>query len=104
MTDLLKKNEVTKETFNPKLHVVEYKRTCNECDKVWHSLVSREKELGGSMKYQACQGCLACGDRRITTQTDRNYDAQNNLLVQLHKCPNCSSTNYLEETIYYEKK
>lgn len=104
MTDLPKKNEVSKESFNPKLHIGEYKRTCNECGRVWHSLVEREGQISKKMKSNAC---LMCGNTCSGSefgQHSRNFDANENSLTLLKKCPQCGSGNYTETVIYYEKK
>jgi hypothetical protein len=90
--------------------VKEYKRTCKNCGQVWHSLLSRERELGtkktgynlqtvgGTM--QACGTCGMCGGRQIS-QTSRNADAIDAELDRLKRCPNCSSRNYNEEVVDY---
>ena len=103
MTDLPKKNEITKETFNPKLHVAEYKRICNECGKVWHSLADREKQLKINLVGDLCGVCGTCGSPH-QAQYSRNFDANDSSLVQIKKCPQCGSGNYTETVIYYEKK
>lgn len=103
MSDLSEENKITKETYNPKLHVVEYKRICNECSKVWHSLVEREKQLTTNLAGDFCGVCGTCGSPH-QAQYSRNFDANNNSLAQLKKCPQCGSGNYTETAIYYEKK
>ena len=86
--------------------VKEYKRKCNECGKVWHSLVSREKKLSESETCSNCvQGFTACGGNLgAATQAQRNADANSKNLEKLRKCPKCGSRNYEEEVIIYEKK
>jgi len=90
--------------LNPKLHVAEYKRVCNECNKVWHSLVERETKLSP-------HACCCSQDSRespflagVTDQTRRNMQAKKDTLEELRKCPICGSNNYTETIIYYEKK
>lgn len=96
---------ITKETFNPLIHVAEYKRVCNSCGKAWHSLVDRERSLE---KDEACYlgmaACSACGDMGASMQAGRNADAQKGTLKQLKKCPDCGSENYAETVLYYVKK
>jgi DNA-directed RNA polymerase subunit RPC12/RpoP len=89
--------------------VKEYKRTCKNCGQVWHSLVSRERQLrvnkaaygmqtvGGYM--QQLGTCGMCG--RHTAQTARNQDALGMELDRLQRCPNCGSKNYFEEIVDY---
>lgn len=98
--------KISKEDFDLKKHIKEYKRTCNECGKVWHSLASREKQIAGDVKLNACiQGSTACGGNMgAATQSKRNVESQKDLLDKLKKCPHCGSSNYKEEEIIYEKK
>jgi DNA-directed RNA polymerase subunit RPC12/RpoP len=103
MTDSLNSIEITKETFNPKIHVAEYKRVCNECGKVWHSLADREKEITAGLFGDFCGLCGTCGSPN-QAQYSHNFDANNSTLTQLRKCPKCGSGNYLETIIYYEKR
>ncbi|MCX6818209.1 MAG: hypothetical protein NTU57_05125 [Candidatus Aenigmarchaeota archaeon] len=98
--------EISERDFNPEKHVQEYKRKCNQCGKVWHSLVSREKQIEKQNKCDACvQGSSACGgDLQTATQSQRNREAKEMTLQDLKKCPQCGSANYSEEIITYEKK
>lgn len=86
--------------------ISEYKRTCNECEKVWHSLVSREEEIEGQFKnYEKASWCFCCGgNSESLTQSVRNRDAAKENLDKLKKCPNCLSSNYKEEVVSHEKK
>lgn len=88
------------------VEVKEYKRKCNECGKVWHSLVSREEEIRKSaLSASTVQAFTACGGALGTSaQSQRNADSQIELLNKLRKCPECGSTNYKEEIKIYEKK
>lgn len=107
MTDSPVKTEITKETFNPKLHVAEYKRTCNSCGKVWHSLIDREAKLNpnASCCDQDALGELnTCGTNSAQAQYRRNIQSRENSLSKLRQCPMCGSNNYAETIIYYEKK
>ena len=94
-----------KEVEMKKEYVEEYKRTCNECGKVWHSLVSREKQIGKDVRFNAfIQAATAFGGNLgAATQSKRSVESQQDLLDKLRKCPNCSSTNYTEEIIKHEK-
>tara|TARA_Y100000310_G_C20577264_1_gene761070 strand:- start:175 stop:477 length:303 start_codon:yes stop_codon:yes gene_type:complete len=97
--------KIKEEEFNPKLHVKEYKRKCNECNKIWHSLASREKEIKDDIKCSGCIGATtACGSPTTSAQSIRTGTAQQDILDKLRKCPKCGSRNYVEKTIIYEKK
>ncbi len=89
-------------------NVVEFRRTCQVCGKVWHSLVSREKQIISSQKSNsllacggAMQSCGSCGTIGSGTQAQgaRNVDANKSELQRLRSCPQCSSANYKEELI-----
>lgn len=94
------------------VQVQEYKRTCRECGKVWHSLVSREIQLSnaaftGKMgafgsNMQAASTCYMCGGGRAA-QMDRNVAATESELDRLKSCPDCKSKNYSDEKVTYEK-
>ena len=97
--------------------LIEYRRTCQVCGKVWHSLMSREKQLttrmtrdkltkvGGAM--ESVGSCMSCGKvgsgTATTTQAVRNLDANQNEMLRLKSCPECSSANYREEVIEHAK-
>ncbi len=91
--------------------VIEYKRTCNHCGKVWHVLAEREKYLESEKRWNSCNMCASAlaslsGDSNYNgtfTQTKRNEHALNEEINKLKQCPNCMSTNYSEEQIEYEK-
>lgn len=102
MTDLSKTNEISKESYNPKIHVAEIKRTCNQCGKAWHTLAGREKELATNMCLEACGSYRTCGSPH-QAQYSHNFDSNHNELLETKKCPNCKSSNYEEEMIYYNK-
>jgi transcription elongation factor Elf1 len=95
--------KITRETYDPKIHVAEIKRTCNQCGKVWHSLASREAELVANMGLAACGSCGTCGSPH-QAQYNRNVDANSETLHQATQCTNCKSSDYKEEVIYYEKR
>jgi hypothetical protein len=96
--------KISEEEFNSKKHVKEYKRKCNECGKVWHSLEGREKEVQKNIKNNAFSQCAFCGNPGAQLQAKRNVEAGQSELERLKKCPNCGSMNYNEEVIIYEKK
>jgi hypothetical protein len=83
----------------------EYQRKCNACGKLWHSLISREKDIQRSQKsssFIACgsamQSCSSCGQIGSATQAQasRNIDASKSELQRLRSCPECGSANYQE--------
>ena len=107
MDDLPKKSEITKESFDPKFHVAEYKRVCNQCGKVWHSLVEREVKLnphGNCCDQDTLGEFNTCGTNGAQAQYRRNIQSREDSLTTLKKCPECGSNNYTETIIYYEKK
>jgi rubredoxin len=86
----------------------EYQRQCGVCGKVWHSLVSREKEIERSTKsssMMACgssmQACGSCGQVGTGTnaQSQRNLEAGRTDLQRLRSCPDCGSATYNERII-----
>jgi len=94
------------------VQIQEYERTCRNCGKVWHSLVSREKELdlrtttskmsecGSQMQAASC--CNMCGDRGAA-QYGRNVDANKSEVDRLKSCPECGSKNYSETILTYAR-
>ena len=98
--------KISESDFNSKFHVKEYKRKCNECGKVWHSLASREKEIesakGIANLNQAANAC-ACNSGSAL-QAQRNVNASQDSINKLRSCPECGSQNYSEEVLIYEKK
>ena len=99
-----KKVKISKENFDPKKHVKEYKRKCNECGKVWHSLALREKEISKEVGCNQWNAIANCCNPSAQLQAKRNVDANQTELDKLRKCPNCASQNYHEEVLIYEKK
>jgi DNA repair exonuclease SbcCD ATPase subunit len=103
---------VEKEEFDPKTQIKEYKRTCNECKKTWHSLASREEKINAEIKDNSCRSVVAacgmCGGSYqalgASNQSKRNEHALTDELNRLKKCPNCGSGNYTEKVIIYDKK
>ena len=86
------------------MQVKEYKRTCKECGKVWHSLVDREKQIQGQICCDLCSGFAFCTETGTAAQYSRNADANTSELNRLKKCPECQSSNYIEEIITFEKE
>ncbi len=107
-----KSSKITEETYDPKIHVKEYKRKCNECKTTWHSLADREDKLKNDLKSNNCdQGLAACGmcggnwqAANMSTQVKRNEHALTEEVKRLHECPKCQSGNYTETAVYYERK
>lgn len=96
--------KTTKENFNPKTQVMEYKRKCKECGKVWHSLENREKEIGKNINTNAWNVCGNMCNAGAQLQAKRNIEASETELDRLKKCPNCQSHNYTETVLVYDKK
>lgn len=92
--------KITEENFDPKIHVKEYKRKC----KVWHSLESREKAIDSNIKNNNFQIFANCCHPSAQLQAKRNVEANQSEIAKMKQCPNCSSRNYTEEIIIYEKK
>ena len=97
---------ISEENFDSKLHLKEYKRKCNQCGKVWHSLESREKQIESGKKVAALgQMSNACScNSGAALQAQRNVGAYEDSLDKLRKCPECSSSDYNQEVLIYEKK
>lgn len=85
--------------------VEEFKRTCQECGKTWHTSVEREESLQESKSQNAfVQFATALGGNLgAATQSKRNVEAQEKELEELQRCPVCGSQNYQEEKIRFEK-
>ena len=94
-----------------KIMVVEYKRTCNQCGKVWHVLAEREKYLE---KEKNCNDCNMCASAvgsasgnpysmGTWTQSRHNEHTLNDEITRLKQCPNCMSSDYSEVQVKYEK-
>ncbi|KAF5091262.1 hypothetical protein DSECCO2_05140 [anaerobic digester metagenome] len=91
--------------------VKEYRRTCKQCNTVWHSLVKRESNL----KWYACSQGIATGfsPSHLCTcgmcsgaeraQREKNVYDERSEIERLKSCPNCGSKNYNEEIIEYDK-
>ena len=77
----------------------EYQRTCKNCGKVWHSLVSRERQLKGKEFCSNCDVVAQCCNPSAQLQAERNRDASQSELSRLQRCPNCGSSNYYEEIV-----
>lgn len=97
-----------KPIVKPPDEILEYRRTCLVCGKVWHSLVSRENQIASSAmsnSLMACgggmQNCGTCGllGGGTAAQASRSIDANQSDLQRLKSCPECHSANYREETV-----
>lgn len=89
--------------------VQEYKRVCQQCGKVWHSLIARENQIARNIKSNNCQQSLqACTCSPVgnagAAQSRRNVEANQSDLAKLISCPACNSTNFTQEIISYETK
>ena len=83
--------------------VQEYRRTCRQCGKVWHSLASREKQVQAQMKSNRCQAIAQCSNPGASLQAKRNMEANLSEYARLHQCPQCQSQNYEETVITFER-
>lgn len=101
-----KLNEEKEKEIERKNEVKEYKRKCNQCGKVWHSLVDKEIQITTSSFLNALVGVgtAITGNLGASTQSSRNVDAQSERLDKLKSCPNCGSRDYTEEIMVYKKK
>lgn len=83
-------------------NVQEYKRTCKQCGKVWHSLADRETKLETEKSSANCNMCLMAGTGNASydssLQNQRNVQGLQSELSRLRQCPECLSSNY-EETL-----
>jgi hypothetical protein len=95
---------ISESEFNPNIHVKEYKRKCNQCGKVWHTLAEREKEIERNMKNNNFQILGNCCNPSAQLQAKRNVEAGGSELNNLKKCPYCGSSDYSESVHIYEKK
>lgn len=94
-----------------KVFVVEYRRTCNHCGKVWHVLAEREKYLESEKRWNDCNMCAsAVGSANgnpysygAWTQAKHNEHTLDSEINRLKQCPNCMSMNYSEKEVRYEK-
>ena len=73
---------------------IEFKRTCNNCGKVWFSSKFREAKL-----YKQAKGAnvLALGGLEAASQVQRTRNASESELEKLKSCPDCNSKDYKEE-------
>ena len=81
----------------------EYKRKCNRCGKVWHSLVSDEKSLKSQSVANALIGLGSIGSTFSGLYSNKSLDTSDKL-SNLKKCPECGSQDYSEEIIEFERK
>lgn len=106
-----KKVKITTDTYDPKIHIKEYKRKCNECKTTWHSLAAREDQLNANLKENQCNqlvsACGMCGGNWLALGASNQAKTNEQMILgekeRLHKCPKCGSGNYTEKVVYYEK-
>jgi len=96
--------KILESDFDSNKHVKEFKRKCNGCGKVWHSLYDREKRIEKDMNLNNFQILGNCCNPSAQLQAKRNVEAGQDNLSKLKKCPECGSGNYNEEVLIYEKK
>lgn len=79
---------------------------CNQCGKIWHYSESREEEIKKNISSNVdfAPAAFLIYGAGVAAQTNRNADAQKDLLDKLKKCPECSSSDMTKKDIYYEKK
>lgn len=92
------------EIFDTEGKVSEYKRTCNECGTVWHSLQSREETLKKQIKDNKSAECCNMCDQNARNKAASEIRSCESELERLKKCPKDQSGNYKEELIVYDKK
>jgi len=80
----------------------EYRRVCSQCGTVWHSLVSRERQIEGSNKASGCNVCAQMCNPSAQLQASRNLEAGRSELTRLRQCPKCLSASYSEILITHE--
>jgi hypothetical protein len=97
-------SKIFEENYDSKIHVMEYKRKCEECGKTWHVLASREKTIKNNINSNSCSQASFCCNPGAQLQAKRNVEAGEGELNKLKQCPNCNSSNYKEEKLIYEKK
>jgi hypothetical protein len=90
--------------------VQEYKRTCYNCETVWHSLKSREDTINAGASdgegrlgqaegsSRSCSYCGMCGGT-VITMGNRGAIGSKAELDRLRTCPSCGSHNYFEEVL-----
>lgn len=93
--------------FDSDTMVSEYKRTCNQCGTVWHSLQTREDALKNEItNYNNRSGsseCCMCAQNKPTKSTAEVKTCASEL-ERLKICPKCNSGNIREEVLVYDKK
>lgn len=82
--------------------VQEYKRKCNACGKVWHSLASREAQLVSTANANNAQLVAGCCNPGTASQAMGTQTVIGSELTRLRTCPECGSASYTEELISYD--
>jgi len=83
----------------PRSSIGEYRRKCNMCGKIWHSLASREKQITKQENCSNCEVVANCCNPAAQIQAKRNQQASQSEYDRLRKCPECGSQNYSEELV-----
>lgn len=79
--------------------VGEYRRTCRSCGKIWHSLLSRERQLNYQEFSSSCDSVAHCCNPSARLQAQRNQHDNQAEIVRLKRCPECNSSNYDEVVV-----
>jgi hypothetical protein len=88
------------------MQIIEFKRKCNECGKVWHSLKSREEKIAKDLAHSSSMSgsfLTCCGDSATVSQYKRNKLAEQDSLEKLKSCPHCGSHNYTETELVLDE-
>lgn len=80
---------------------IETKRTCKVCKKVWCSPVLKEKELKDKIGVEDVRQTLSVvqGNYGTAAQERKNSDSLRDNLDRSKTCPECGSSNFIEEII-----
>jgi len=91
--------------FDPRRHVREYRRVCNECGTLWHSLESREAQIEqeATKARNAEYGHACCGQPGASRAARALSQSRQDELSRIRSCPKCGSGNCVQDTIIYEK-
>jgi uncharacterized Zn finger protein len=81
----------------------EHQRQCQACGKVWHSLVSREKQVERDNKSNSCNVCAQMCNPAAQLQAKHNAETNQSELSRLRQCPQCGSANFNERIIDHSK-
>lgn len=82
------------------MSVAEFRRTCNSCGKVWHSLVERENQIVLRQQANAWQGMAGCCSPNTSATSIGTGQVIDSELQRLRQCPDCGSANFKQEIIH----